>query len=219
MRSAATSATTRRGRTCSSGRSASCSSAGSATTPVRGIVLTDALIGTFTHAQPTCSPTAASCTTSIGRRHRALGRAGRRDGHRVAAAGRGGRQAGRRARHRRRGGRRLTTDGERATVHHGRRPHDHAPVRCSPTSRPAVLERLLGRAADGAAPGGRPGQGQHAAVAAAAPARPGGATRSRRSPGRSTSTRATRQLEPAYRQAAAGAVPERRRRARSTATR
>ena len=120
---------------------------------VRGIVLTDALIGTFTHAHDLL---ANRCFLYhvIGRRHRPLGRARRRHGHGVGAARRGRRQARRRARHRRRGRRACATDGD------GPRSRRPTAARSGP---PGVRQRRPGRARPPARRAGRRAAGPEGA--------------------------------------------------------
>ena len=99
---------------------------------VRGIVLTDALIGTFADAHDLRRQPLLPVPRGR-RRDRALGRAGRRHGHGHGAAGRRPPGAGRRAGHRRRGHRR----GDRRPAgdgHDRRRPPVARPARSSPTS-------------------------------------------------------------------------------------
>ena len=88
----------------------------------------------------------------------------------------------------------LATDGDVATVTTA----DGRTVRRPPGARatpPLRCSADCSASRSAAVPGGRPGQGQHAAVPPAARCAIGTCVRSGRSPARSTSTRATRQLE------------------------
>ena len=121
---------------------------------VRGIVLTDALIGTFTHAHDLL---ANRCFLY----HVIGGGTGHWDvpvggmGTVSAQLAGGGRPARRRARHRRRGRRRSRPTASGPTVVDGRRADAIArPPGASPTSRPAVLDRLLGEPPPAPAPEG-----------------------------------------------------------------
>ena len=107
---------------------------------VRGIVLTDALIGTFTHAHDRLPPTAASCTTSSGGGRatgtcRSVGWARSRPSSRRPPSGAapscvtGVEVVG------------VRPTATRATVTTRRRPRDRAPARCSPTSRRPCSQR------------------------------------------------------------------------------
>ena len=174
---------------------------------VRGIVLTDALIGTFAAAHdPSLRQNRCFLYHVIGNGDGRLGRAGRRHGraHRRAGAARRGRPAPRSAH----GGGGDARSTPTATVRGRRRRHRGRRGHVLATVAPAVARPAARRGAGARAAGrGRPAEGQHAADPAAAAARSPPSTRARRSPAPSTSTRATRSSQAAYAQAAPRRAP------------
>ena len=181
---------------------------------VRGIVLTDALIGTFTHAHDLL---ANRCFL-----YHVIGRG---TGHWDVPVGGMGTVTDQLAAAAAARGAELLTGQDvvaldhrrrRGHGHHRRRAHRRGPARCCATPPPPCS---AGCSASRWTPARRrPGQGQHAAVAAAGAARRGRCAPSGPSPARSTSTRATSSSRrPTGRRPTAGCPMSRP--ARSTATR